>query len=161
MPGMEAPGERLRRMWDRLAPLPGGSRLFSRVLGRMVPYTGSIGLHVMALEPGYCRAELADRRRVRNHLGSIHAVALANLGEAVSGLAVLGAMPPGVRGIVLSLEVTYTRKARGTLVAECRCEVPDVSEETDHEVESVIRNGDGKEVARVRARWRLGPVKRS
>ena len=160
MPGMEAPGQRLRSLWERLSPLPGGTRLFSIALGRMVPYTGTIGLHVTALEPGYCRAELRDRRKVRNHLGSVHAIALANLGEAVSGLAVLGAIPAGVRGIVLGLDVAYSRKARGTLMAECRCDVPHVEEDTDHEVEAVIRDAGKNEVARVRARWRLSPVKR-
>ena len=158
MARFDAPGQRLRSLWTRLSPLPGGTRLFSWALGRMVPYSGSLGAHVELLEPGHCRARLRDRRGVRNHLGSVHAVALANLGELVSGLAVLGAMPAGVRGIVVRLEVDFLKKARGTLTAECRCSIPDVTERTEHAVTAHVRDAGGDEVARVTARWLLGPA---
>jgi hypothetical protein len=75
-------GPGLRRQWRRFSALPGGKLLFSAALGRFVPYTGSIGARIQRLEPGLCVASLRDRRCVRNHLGSIHAMALANLGEA-------------------------------------------------------------------------------
>jgi acyl-coenzyme A thioesterase PaaI-like protein len=125
----------------------------------MVPYSGTLRAFVERLEPGRTRVRLRERRRVRNHLRSIHAVALTNLGELATGLAVLTALPPGVRGIVTSLETSYSRKARGRLEVEAEWSLPhEVDLPADAIAEAVIRDTAGEEVARVRATWRLDAV---
>lgn len=152
-----APGARLLRLWARLAPFPGGRRVFGFLLGRMVPYTASIRPLFLTLEPGHARVALRDRRALRNHLGSIHAVALANLGELATGLALLTALEPGVRGIPTRLTIQYLKKARGFLLAECRAPATVVGEAQEQEVEARITDSGGEPVATVTARWRLSP----
>ena len=150
-----APGLFLLKLWSSLISWPGGRWVFHRILFWKVPYSGSIGGRVQILEPGYCQISLHDRRRLRNHLHSIHAVALVNLGEMTSGLAMLSGLPANVRGIVIHLAIDYFKKARGTLTAECRCELPQVETEMTWEVFTEIRDQAGDTVARTICRWQL------
>ena len=132
--------------------------LFSLLVGWMTPYSGTLGARVQELQPGWCRVTLRDRRRVRNHLASIHAMALANLAEMASGLAVLVGLPPGIQGIVTGFSITYQKKARGLLTAECRVTGLDVTKEQEYEAGVTVTDAQGEVVATATARWRLRPV---
>lgn len=150
---------RLQQLWLLLHKLPGGRWLFSFILGKIVPYSGSIGAKVLSLKPGYAQLQLHDRRRVRNHLNSIHAIALANLGEYTSGLAMLGALPANTRGIPVKISIEFYKKARGCLVAESLCTPPtNITEDTDFEVVADIKDQQGDIVARTTVNWRLGLI---
>ena len=152
-------GPGLRTQWRRLAGLPGGKWLFSCALGHYVPYTGSLGAVVRVLEPGHCVVELRERHRLRNHLDSIHAMALANLAEMVTGLALMNSLPDNTRGILTGFSIDYLQKARGVLVAECSCELPKDNSDAEHMLTGEIRDRGGALVVVARARWRTGPEK--
>ena len=155
----ESPGAGLLRAWTRTRALPLGRRVFSWFVGHRAPYTGTIGAMVQDIEPGYARVTLRDRRAVRNHLASIHAVALANLGELTTGLAVSTALPSSVRGIPIRLAVSYQKKARGTITAECRCApIAALTAPEDRVATAQLTDESGDVVATVEAVWRLGPV---
>jgi len=155
-------GKRLLKLWQRLSPLPGGKWLFSKLFGIIVPYTGSIGARIIELRPGYSHVELSDRRKVRNHLNCVHAIALINLGEFTSGLALLTGLQPGVRGIVTGLSIEYFKKARGRLTAITEVEQEQLSFETEANIErqvyAEIKDQNGDLVARSCATWQLGPT---
>lgn len=150
-------GERANQLWGRLSPLPGGKWLFSKLIGIVIPYTGSVQPRVVELRPGHAIVNLHDRRRVRNHLKSVHAIALANLAEFTTGLATLSGMPPGSRAILTGLEVEYLKKARGTLRAECKSELPASIETQSLKVQADIFDAEGDCVATGKATWLIGP----
>lgn len=157
----DTPGERILALWNALERWPAGDRVFSFLLGRVVPYSGTVKPRIRTLMPGRCQAEMRDRRRVRNHLGSVHATALATVGELVTGLSVITALPPGIRGIPTALEAEYEKKARGRLTAYCRTDIPDLDQQersVGHRVTAEIRDDQHSGVARVHATWRLSPA---
>jgi acyl-coenzyme A thioesterase PaaI-like protein len=151
----DAPGGMIGLWWKRLSRVPFGRAIFSRMIGRIAPYTGSVGARVETLSPGHSVWTMRDRRRVRNHLRSVHAVALVNLAEVTSGTAMLTALPPGIRGIVTGLSIQYLKKARGTLTAECRCQVPSINGETRYDVRAEVRDESGDVVAVATVNWLL------
>lgn len=111
---------------------------------------------VLVLEPGHAKIEVLDRHSIRNHLDSIHAIALANIGELASGLAMTVALPREVRGIVTMIRMEYFKKARGRLIAESHVTVPEIAGDTIHDVIANITDADGDAVARATVTWRLG-----
>ena len=155
--GAVGAGQRMLAAWNRLKRVPGGRFLFGKLLGRMVPYSGTIRPRVEELSPGHARVSMSDRRRIRNHLSSIHAIAQANLGELTSGMALATNLRGAARGIVVRLETEYLKKARGTLTAECRCDVPPVTERTSFAVMAEVTDATGEVVSKTTVHWLLDP----
>jgi acyl-coenzyme A thioesterase PaaI-like protein len=147
----------LVKWWNKLQPFPAGDRLFSFALGFIAPYSGSISARVEALSPGHAKVSIKDRRKVRNHLKSIHAIALINLGEIATGLAVLSTIPDTMRGILLGLEAEYVKKARGKLTATAKFRLPSkVDDNSPVKVTAELIDEAGEVVTRVHATWLLG-----
>jgi acyl-coenzyme A thioesterase PaaI-like protein len=144
-------------LWRRLSRLPLGTRLFGLLIARHVPYSGTVRARVHELEPGHARITLADRRRVRNHLRSVHACAQVTAGELASGLAMLAALPPRMRAIVTALEIEYLKKARGTLVALGRAPLPEPNGSGEYVATAELRDPQGDVVSRLQVRWLVGP----
>lgn len=147
----------LVRAWKLLRSVPGGKKLFSMAIGFYVPYTGSISPRVQTVHDGFAEVAMADQRKVRNHLNSIHAVALANLIELTGNLALYSGMPPNGRFIVKELNVSYEKKARGRVVAESDTPTLDTTEEAEFEIDVTIRDSEGDVTTRGTLLTLVGP----
>jgi len=145
----------ISQAWAHLSALPGGKLLFSKLIGLRIPYSGNIDAEVIELRDGHSVVRLRDRRAVRNHLNCIHAVALLNLGELTTGLAVFHALDGKRQGIVTDLKMQYLKKARGTLTATCDTTLPTDPGPQDFAVTGHIRDEQGEVVAIATAVWKL------
>jgi len=146
--------------WKWLESKPFGHCLFNYIVRYINPYTGSLKANVICLKSGYAKLELKDRRSIRNHLHSIHAIALTNLGEFTSGLALISLLSEEMRGIPVEINAIFTKKARGRLVAECNTQLPVFDIECEHIVNAEIRDEYSDIVAIVNVKWKIGLIQK-
>jgi acyl-coenzyme A thioesterase PaaI-like protein len=108
------------KLWNTARRLPLGERLFSRAFAVKAPYFATIRPRFTVIEPDRAELVIPDRRRVHNHLGTVHAIALCNGLEAAMGALAEASIPADRRWIPKGMEVEYTAKARGdiTCIAE-------------------------------------------
>lgn len=145
--------------WNSFSKIPGGKWFFSKMVGMMIPYTGSIRATVESLSPGESTVVLYDRKSVRNHLNSVHAIALTNLGEFTSGLAMTAALPQGSRAILKGLSIEYLKKARGTIKARSKVVLPAIGEKTEVPVMAELFDSSGEKVAVFKSAWQVSAPK--
>src|SRR4029079_13855684 len=124
----------LRDLWNLLSGMPVGKLVFSRLVGRMAPYTGSIHANGTMLRAGYAEVQMPDRRAVRNHLDCVHAIALANLAELAGNVALAYSLPDDARFIVSGMDIAYTKKARGTITAVGEAPIPRTAGRAQYDV---------------------------
>ncbi len=147
----------VRDAWNVLSGVPGGKALFSRIIGRMAPYTGTIHAHVTVLRVGHAEVHMADRRAVRNHLDCVHAIALANLAELAGNVALAYSLPDDARFIVGGIDIEYTKKARGTITAVGEPPIIRTSARAQYDVPVTLRDAGGDQVAHAVLHTLVGP----
>lgn len=149
-------------MYRRLSRWPAGRWLFSRAVCFRAPYFRTIAPRFTTLEPGHCEVEIKDRRRVHNHIGTVHAIALCNLAELSAGVMTETSLPSSMRWIPKGMTVEYLKKARGTMHAVATPGIAIVESATGYElpVNVSVRDPQGDEVFRARIAMWLSPKSR-
>ncbi len=160
LPSMDGDSNLIRDTWDRLHALPGGKVAFSKLVGRMAPYTGTVGAVVTELGMGHATVKMRDRRAVRNHLRCIHAIAQLNVAELCGNVALAYSLPDDARFIVAGMSIEYLKKARGTLTAVCDVPPIETSERKEFQIEVLLKNPKREVVSKVLLRTLVGPKKR-
>jgi acyl-coenzyme A thioesterase PaaI-like protein len=91
---------------------------FSRIMQELIPFNRPHRISVLEITPSGCKVNLPHRRRNLNHLGTLHACAMATAGEYVSGLNVIEAFDLSTYRLIMShLEVQYHRRPDGGCIA--------------------------------------------
>src|SRR5688572_30086604 len=98
-------------LWRKTSALPLGNRVFSVAFSQKAPYFASIRPRFTVIEPDRAELVIPKRRRVHNHLGTVHAIALCNGLEAAMGALAESTIPRDRRWIPKGMEVAYTAKA--------------------------------------------------
>lgn len=107
-------------LYRRLTAYPGGRLLFSLGFEQVAPYFRTSRPRFAELRPNYAELTVRKRRRVQNHIGTVHVIAICNGLEAAMGALAEATIPPGRRWIPKGMQVDYTAKATSdiTCIAE-------------------------------------------
>ncbi|HET6627821.1 MAG TPA: hotdog fold domain-containing protein [Nocardioidaceae bacterium] len=107
-------------LYDRVSRLPGGAMIFSRLFTLKAPYFATVRPRFTQLRPNYAELTITKRRRVHNHLGTVHVIAICNGLEAAMGALAEVTVPAGKRWIPKGMDLSYTAKATSdiTCIAE-------------------------------------------
>ena len=89
---------------------PFGRQMFSAFAARQAPYFKTISPLVTVLEPNKCEVLVRKRKRVQNHIGTMHIIAIANGLEMAMGFMAEASIPPHLRWIPKGMELTYPNK---------------------------------------------------
>jgi acyl-coenzyme A thioesterase PaaI-like protein len=98
-------------------------RKVTEAIGNTIPFVRTAGLTIDTYTPTRVVAHLANQPHVQNHIGGMHAAAMALLAETVTGLVVALNVPDESVPVIRELDVSYQRQAQGALRAEAR--IPD------------------------------------
>lgn len=73
-------------LYKKVTALPFGHTLFSIAYGRKAPYFRTIKAQVREVTPHRAAVDPPSRKAVRNHIGTVHAIAVCNGLESAMGL---------------------------------------------------------------------------
>ena len=98
-------------LYRQVSRLPKGDRIFSRLFTLKAPYFGTVRPVFVELRPNYAELTIRKRRRVQNHIGTVHVIAICNGLEAAMGALAEASIPSSKRWIPKGMDVSYTAKA--------------------------------------------------
>jgi acyl-coenzyme A thioesterase PaaI-like protein len=158
---------RLSRIVKHLGLVPGPLRAvaLTAVVRRTVPFTATAGLRVEELAGERVAVRLTNRRPVRNHIGTLHAAAMALAAETCSGFVVAMNVPDSRTLVIKSLKVEFKKRCTGALravatltpeqIASCR-----TTEKGEVSVAVTATDDAGVEPIRCEMIWAWVPRKR-
>lgn len=158
---------RLSTVVNIFQKMPESIRSFalSKAMGRVVKYAGTSGLRFEKLTPNECIVVIPNRKKVRNHIGSVHAAAMGLLAETATGF-MTGLSVPDNRIIVIkSMHLEYLKQASGDMkaVASFNDEQLDYiknNEKGEINVPVTITDEKGVETVKATMIWAWAPKRR-
>lgn len=158
------------KLIDKLMENPTKLNLIAldKVLTLGIPFNAPHGFTIKEISPEQVRVSLPNRKLNHNHIGGVHACAMATVGEYCAGLSLLSSFGISKYRLIMSeLTVTYTWQGRTDLEGICSPKAIDVEavkaslgegKTYSQPLETIIQEAkSGKEVARVKTTWQLKP----
>jgi acyl-coenzyme A thioesterase PaaI-like protein len=126
--------------------LPQGKRLFSIAFSQFAPYFSTIHMQIQEMEPHLGQVLIPKRRRVHNHIKTVHVIAIANGLEAAMGLLAEATTPADMRWLPKGMELKYVGLANSDIVCTATTTEADWAAAPDVPVTVKATRADGETV---------------
>lgn len=140
----------LYRRADRVPVVGRGA--FSLAFALKAPYFLTIAPTVLELRPHFARVRVRKWWGVHNHIGTVHAIAVANGLELAMGALAEATIPPGWRWLPKGMELEYLAKSTSTLSAIAETDPTDWAQPGEVAVRVRAEREDGTVVVAGRIR---------
>jgi len=164
---MNEPVNKLARIVDNLSKLPAGMDMaaISFAVGKLVKFAGTSGVEFVTLTSSTVHVRVRNRKKVQNHIGSVHAAAMALLAETATGIVVGMNVPDDRTPVIKTLKVDYLKRAKGDMEAIATLTPEDIerirtTEKGDIVVPVKVTDGEGKEPITCEMTWAWVPKRR-
>ena len=110
---------RLSKLVKATTKLPKGIRstLWSKAFGRIVPMVGSANIRYLEVSHAKVVVKIENHRAMQNHIGQVHACAMALLAETATGFVTGMNVPDSCIVLIKSLKVDFKRPSKGAMTA--------------------------------------------
>lgn len=112
-------------LYQRVSALPAGKRIFSVLYALKAPYFATVRPQVREVRENYAELSIRNRKRVHNHIGTLHAIAVCNGLEAAMGLLAEATCPSDKRWLPRGLRVDYLAKSTTDLLCIAETDAAD------------------------------------
>jgi acyl-coenzyme A thioesterase PaaI-like protein len=147
------------RAWHKHGASRLGRWLFARMVCRRAPYFATLRPRFIELRPSFCKVSMLRRRRIENHLGAIHALAIGNLCELAAAMVTEVTTPPATRWIPRGMTIEYLRKAESEVCATARLDKSEWAAAGNVAVPVSVTDKNGNEVVRAVITMHVSPGK--
>ncbi|NNH36615.1 DUF4442 domain-containing protein [Acinetobacter sp. NIPH 2377] len=113
------PTNRLSKLVKATAKLPKGIRstLWSKAFGRVVPMVGSANIRYLEVSHAKVVVKIENHRAMQNHIGQVHACAMALIAETATGFVTGMNVPNSCIMLIKSLKIDFKRPTKGAMTA--------------------------------------------
>ena len=88
-----------------------GPVMFSKAVCDVAPFFSAIDPEFVALKPGFAEVMIRNQKKVHNHIGTVHAIAICNGAELAAGVCTDVSIPAGAKWLPVAMSVKYLAKA--------------------------------------------------
>jgi len=93
------------------------SFLLTRLFCSTVKYAGTSNVKLLEVSNNKVKLFIANKKRVQNHIGGVHAIAAALLAESATGIVFGMNVPDSCIPLLKSMTINYQRRMQGDLTA--------------------------------------------